>query len=59
MSELKHVCLVCESEVKISTEVLHNELISCTSCGADLVVNKSEDDIKLTLAPEVEEDWGE
>ena len=37
---------------------LNGEIARCTECGAELEVTNA-DPIRLELAPEVEEDWGE
>lgn len=50
-------CPECEAEVKLE-DVEKGEIVSCPDCGADLEV-VSTDPVKLELAPEEEEDWGE
>jgi alpha-aminoadipate carrier protein LysW len=50
-------CPECFDQVELK-DVMQNEIVQCSSCGADLEVT-SIDPIKLELAPEEEEDWGE
>jgi alpha-aminoadipate carrier protein LysW len=51
------ICPECEGPV-ILRDPLQGEIIPCASCGADLEV-VSLDPLRLDLAPEEEEDWGE
>ncbi|GJM41194.1 MAG: lysine biosynthesis protein LysW [Ardenticatenaceae bacterium] len=51
-------CVECGGAVEIANDVMIGEILECPECGAELeVVNKNP--VTLTLAPEVEEDWGE
>lgn len=50
-------CPECFGEIEVE-DVMQNEIIQCSDCGADLEVIKIEP-ITLELAPEEEEDWGE
>ena len=50
-------CPECFGEIELE-DVMQNEIIQCSDCGADLEVIKIEP-ITLELAPEEEEDWGE
>jgi alpha-aminoadipate carrier protein LysW len=50
-------CPECFAEVDL-TDVMQNEVTQCPECGADLEVVSIEP-LKLELAPEEEEDWGE
>ena len=52
------VCQECDAEINIPADAMENELIACAECGAELEII-SLDPLKLDLAPEVEEDWGE
>ncbi|MER7845952.1 lysine biosynthesis protein LysW [Kitasatospora sp. NPDC096077] len=53
-------CLVCDSTVEIQTDWEVGEIVACDSCGQEHeVVEKSDATVKVELAPEVEEDWGE
>ena len=51
-------CLECASDVEIAEDTVVAEIIVCPDCGVELEVI-SLDPIKVDLAPEVEEDWGE
>ena len=51
------VCPECDAEVEVAgVEV--GEIVPCGGCGADLEV-VGVDPVKLELAPEEGEDWGE
>lgn len=52
------VCLECEGEIKPSDDVKVNEVVECGECGIELEV-LSVNPLTLTIAPEIEEDWGE
>lgn len=51
-------CPECGETIEVDANVMMHEIIECPHCGAELEV-VSTDPIKLELAPEVEEDWGE
>ena len=48
----------CGTDVVLPDDVMENELIDCDSCGIELEVI-SLNPLKLDLAPEEQEDWGE
>lgn len=50
-------CPECDADVNLSAPE-RGEIIECSDCGAELEV-LSTNPIKLDLAPEAEEDWGE
>lgn len=52
------LCPACDGEVVIPADAMENEIVSCLECGAELEI-MCLDPLKLELAPEVEEDWGE
>jgi len=52
------LCPECEAELELGASVEESEILVCPDCGAELEVI-SVDPVKLDLAPEVEEDWGE
>ena len=52
------VCPECEAEIVLDSEVEESEIIVCPDCGVELEV-VSVDPLKVEVAPEVEEDWGE
>lgn len=59
MSEKKPVvCPECGAVIKLADDVMVHEMIQCAGCGVELEVTNL-NPIKLELAPEVEEDWGE
>jgi len=51
-------CIECGNELGLGADIEVGELITCSDCGTDLEVT-SLDPLKLELAPEEEEDWGE
>ena len=51
-------CPECEADVKLAADVEKGEIVPCADCGAELEVVER-DPVKLKLAPEEEEDWGE
>ena len=52
------VCPTCEAELTLAAGVMENELMTCRECGTELEVI-SLHPVRVALAPEVEEDWGE
>jgi alpha-aminoadipate/glutamate carrier protein LysW len=50
-------CPECEGSLALH-DPIHGEIVPCPSCGADLEV-MSLDPLRLDLAPDEEEDWGE
>jgi len=51
-------CPICGAEVRLGDDVITNELIICSECGADLEIVKI-NPLGLKEAPQEEEDWGE
>jgi alpha-aminoadipate carrier protein LysW len=51
-------CPECGSEVQVAETVMANEILNCASCNVELEVITT-DPLKIDLAPEEEEDWGE
>ena len=54
---MKSSCPECAAEIEL-TDVLDGEIVDCPECGVELEV-VSANPLKLELAPEEEEDWGE
>jgi len=50
-------CPECEGGLVLHSPI-QGEIVPCPSCGADLEV-RGLDPLRLELAPEEEEDWGE
>ncbi len=50
-------CPECFAEVELN-DVMQNEIPQCPECGTDLEIVSIEP-LRLELAPEEEEDWGE
>lgn len=53
------LCPICDSILNNSEELLVGELIRCSDCGSELEVVKNKNRLSLTLAPDIQEDWGE
>jgi alpha-aminoadipate carrier protein LysW len=51
-------CPECGAELEVAADTEVAEIVVCPDCGVELEV-RSLDPLKLELAPEVEEDWGE
>lgn len=51
-------CPECGAEIKVNAGTLKGELIECIECGSELEVIETEP-VKLAIAPQEEEDWGE
>jgi alpha-aminoadipate carrier protein LysW len=52
------VCPECAAELEIPSNVMIGEILDCPECGAELEVMAT-NPMRLELAPEEEEDWGE
>jgi alpha-aminoadipate carrier protein LysW len=52
------VCIECHAAIQVREGVIVGEIVQCRECGVELEVVGVEP-IRLELAPEVEEDWGE
>jgi len=60
MTVLIPTCHVCETVFHIEEDWEKGEIIECTACGQEHeVVDRSADAVRVELAPEIEEDWGE
>ncbi|MFI2431550.1 lysine biosynthesis protein LysW [Streptomyces sp. NPDC018693] len=54
------LCLVCDTEFEIDADWEKGEITECGACGQEHeIVEKAGDAVRVELAPEVEEDWGE
>lgn len=51
-------CPECDATVPFAKPPLNGEVVRCADCGVELEVTNT-DPVRLELAPEVEEDWGE
>ena len=51
-------CPECGTEMKLPKDVVENEIVDCGSCGVELEVI-SLNPLKVDMAPEEQEDWGE
>ncbi len=52
------VCIECHAQLPLRDGFIVGEIVQCRDCGVELEVVGVEP-IRLQLAPEVEEDWGE
>jgi len=51
-------CPECGGTVEVQEKVEKGEILQCKDCGVELEVKETKP-LKLELAPEAEEDWGE
>lgn len=51
-------CLECQAQITLEADVQAGEVITCPECSTDLEVIQVKP-LKLGLAPEVQEDWGQ
>jgi len=51
-------CPECDGPVRFDRPPLNGQVARCADCGAELEVTCRQP-LRLELAPEVEEDWGE
>ncbi|MDX1412820.1 MAG: lysine biosynthesis protein LysW [Candidatus Promineifilaceae bacterium] len=51
-------CMECGAEIQTENELLLGEIIECHDCGVELEVIQVSP-LRVELAPEIEEDWGE
>ena len=51
-------CIECAGPISVLDDVLVSELFECPDCGVELEVIQVSP-LRLELAPEIEEDWGE
>lgn len=58
MTEETCNCIECDAQIEIERKPLMGEILVCKECGVELEVINN-DPIKVEMAPEVEEDWGE
>ena len=52
------VCIECHAPLQLREGLIVGEIVQCRECGVELEVVEAQP-IRLQLAPEVEEDWGE
>lgn len=55
---MTQTCPECEGAVTLTEPVRLSEIAHCPDCSGELEV-VSLDPVRLALAPEIEEDWGE
>jgi alpha-aminoadipate carrier protein LysW len=53
------VCLQCDTEIAVPAGTELGDILSCRGCGQEHEVIEVGSRIRVDLAPEVEEDWGE
>ena len=52
------MCPECDARVSVGDDVERGEVVQCAECGAELEVLTLQP-LSFTVAPPVEEDWGE
>ncbi|GGA43708.1 lysine biosynthesis protein LysW [Kroppenstedtia guangzhouensis] len=55
----KLACIVCKDEISVDQDATTGEIVECASCGQEHEVHITGDGVKVELAPEIEETWGE
>jgi alpha-aminoadipate/glutamate carrier protein LysW len=51
-------CPECANKITVAANVLVGEILDCSDCSAELEV-RATNPVRVEMAPEVEEDWGE
>ncbi|CAL9621983.1 lysine biosynthesis protein LysW [Streptomyces sp. D2-8] len=51
-------CVSCSGTLQIAADSYEGEIVGCPGCATELEI-LSKDPLKLVIAPEPEEDWGE
>jgi alpha-aminoadipate/glutamate carrier protein LysW len=60
MSTKNLTCPVCDAPINLPLNPEESEIINCSDCQSQLVVDSIIDGVvTLSQAPQVEEDWGE
>lgn len=52
------ICLECQAKIILNPDIQNGEVVTCSECSTDLEIIQVKP-IKLGLAPEVQEDWGQ
>ncbi|MEO3812568.1 lysine biosynthesis protein LysW [Sphaerisporangium sp. B11E5] len=55
---LSPACLQCETDISVPAELELGDILACRGCGQEHEVLDVAP-VRLDLAPEIEEDWGE
>ena len=55
---IQSACPVCDASINFDRPPLNGQVARCPDCGSELEVTCT-NPVRLELAPEVEEDWGE
>lgn len=53
------VCVQCGTDVAMPAGTEAGDILTCRGCGQELEVMELLPVVRLDLAPEIEEDWGE
>jgi alpha-aminoadipate/glutamate carrier protein LysW len=52
-------CLECDAEIKIPSDSIEGEIVTCPDCGASYELVKSAGGFNIKPAQVVGEDWGQ
>jgi alpha-aminoadipate carrier protein LysW len=52
-------CIECEADLKIPSDAIEGEIITCPDCGASYELVKQREGFNIKPAQVVGEDWGE
>ncbi|WP_443064343.1 lysine biosynthesis protein LysW [Streptomyces sp. NBC_00525] len=56
--EMDTECVSCTGTLRIPADSYQGEIVSCPGCSAELEIHSTQP-LRLAIAPEPEEDWGE
>jgi alpha-aminoadipate carrier protein LysW len=51
-------CIECGGQIELESDVMLGEIVACPDCGVELEVVELVP-LRIEMAPEIEEDWGE
>ncbi|HYY65666.1 MAG TPA: alpha-aminoadipate/glutamate carrier protein LysW/ArgW [Nitrososphaeraceae archaeon] len=52
-------CLECDAEIKVLSDAIEGEIVTCPDCGASYELTKIGEEFNIKPAQVVGEDWGE
>ncbi|HET7389612.1 MAG TPA: alpha-aminoadipate/glutamate carrier protein LysW/ArgW [Nitrososphaeraceae archaeon] len=52
-------CTECDAEIKVPSDSLEGEIVTCSDCGASYELIKVEEGFNIKPAQVVGEDWGQ
>lgn len=58
-NKVRGKCPICDASIELGASALAGELVTCCGCGGDLELSSINESATFSIAPEVQEDWGE